>query len=147
MTQGRLPERLRLGPVELDRYLAGQLHGLAYMRRLRAIEDEEQRHLRELGEAWAQLAAEAPDDDAFAHAWSEVAEGWSFRRLNELISKHNAYYPIEARVPMNPHTGTYARGWRRAPYDASWILERFPAVRDMARDQVPRRGAGPAPVT
>ena len=50
VNQGPLPQRLRLGPVELDRYLAGQLSGLAYMRRLRAIEDEEARHLRELGD-------------------------------------------------------------------------------------------------
>ena len=80
MNPGPLPQRLRLGPVELDRYLAGQLAGLAYMRRLRAIEEEEERHLRELAEAWATLADETSDDDAFALAWREVAAGWSFRR-------------------------------------------------------------------
>jgi hypothetical protein len=132
---GPLPQRLRLGPVELDRYLAGQLAGLAYMRRLRAIEDEEARHLRELGDAWAALAEEAADDDGFALAWREVAAGWDFRRINDLIAKHNAYYAIEARVPMNPRTGTYAHNWRRSTYGPEWILERFPA----SRDQVPRR--------
>jgi len=132
---GPLPQRLRLGPVELDRYLAGQLAGLAYMRRLRAIEDEETRHLRELGDAWAALAEEAADDDSFALAWREVAAGWDFRRMNDLIANHNAYYAIEARVPMNPRTGTYARNWRRSRYGPEWILERFPA----SRDRVPRR--------
>ena len=133
MTQGRpLPQRLRLGPAELDRYLAGQLQGLAYMRRLRAIEDEEKRHLRELGSAWTTLAEDAEGDDAFALAWREVAAGWSFRRINELIEKHNAFYAIEARVPMNPRTGTYAKSWSRAPYDAAWILERFPPQRALA---------------
>ena len=121
-----LPHRLRLGPVELDRYLAGQLQGLAYMRRLRAIEDEEARHLRELEEAWRALADEAPDDAAFALAWREVAAAWDFRRINDLIAKHNAYYPIEARVPMNPRTGNYARTWQRGDVHAEWILERFP---------------------
>ena len=135
MNPGPLPQRLRLGPVELDRYLAGQLAGLAYMRRLRAIEDEEARHLRELGDAWAALAEEAADDDGFALAWREVAAGWDFRRINDLIAKHNAYYAIEARVPMNPRTGTYAHNWRRSAYGPEWILERFPA----SRDQVPRR--------
>ena len=147
MNPGPLPQRLRLGPVELDRYLAGQLAGLAYMRRLRAIEDEEARHLRELGEAWAALAEEAADDDAFALAWRETAAGWNFRRVNDLIASHNAYYAIEARVPMNPRTGTYARNWRRSPYGAEWILERFPASRrDLAPggDQVPR-GSGERP--
>jgi hypothetical protein len=129
---GPLPQRLRLGPVELDRYLAGQLQGLAYMRRLRAIEDEEARHLRELEEAWRSLAAEAHDETAFAVAWREIASGWSFARINGLIAKHNAYYAIEARVPMNPRTGSYARTWHRGEYAAPWILERFPAVRALA---------------
>ena len=135
MTQGPLPQRFRLGPAELDRYLAGQLQGLAYMRRLRAIEDEEARHLSELADAWATLAEESTDDAAFALAWPEVAGGWSFRRINDLIAKHNAYYAIEARVPMNPRTGTYARNWRRTEYDADWILERFPPVRALALER------------
>jgi hypothetical protein len=134
VNRGPLPQRLRLGPVELDRYLAGQLCGLAYMRRLRAIEEEEERHLRELAEAWAALAEEVSDDGGFALAWREVAAGWSFRRVNDLIAKHNAYYAIEARVPMNPRTGTYSRNWRRGEYGPEWILERFPA----ARHRVPK---------
>ena len=132
MSQGPLPQRFRLGPAELDRYLAGQLSGLAYMRRLRAIEDEEERHLRELSAAWTTLADEERDADAFAQAWREVAARWSFRRINALIGRHNAYYGIEARVPMNPRTGTYAKSWRREPYDSEWILERFPPERALA---------------
>ncbi len=128
--QGRpLAQRLRLGPVEVDRYLAERLGGLAYMRRLRAIEDEEARHVRLLDEAWHALAAEGMTAEAFALAWRETAAGWNFRRLNELVARHNEYYPIEARVPMNPRTGDYAKPWRRRPYDAAWILSRFPASR------------------
>ena len=127
-----LPDRIRLGPVAVDRYLAGQLQGLAYMRRLRAIEDEEAGHLRELEEAWRGLADEEPDDDAFAFAWREVASAWDFRQINDLIAKHNAYYAIEARVPMNPRTGDYARRWQRGEYTAEWILERFPTQRARA---------------
>ena len=127
-----LPDRIRLGPVEVDRYLAGQLQGLAYMRRLRAIEDEEARHLRELEEAWRKLADEEPDDAAFALAWREVASAWDFRRINDLIAKHNAYYAIEARVPMNPRTGDYARRWQRGGYTPEWILARFPTQRARA---------------
>ena len=147
MNAGPLRQRLRLGPVELDRYLAGQLAGLSYMRRLRAIEDEESRHLRELAEAWTTLAEEVADDNAFALAWREVAAGWSFRRINGLIAKHNAYYAIEARVPMNPRTGTYSQNWRRREYGPEWILERFPAMRDLVPvgDQVPRASGEPPP--
>jgi hypothetical protein len=129
-----LPERFRLGPVELDRYLAGQLQGLAYMRRLRAIEDEEARHLRELAEAWRALAEEERDETAFALAWRETASAWDFGRINELIAKHNAYYAIEARVPMSPRTGGYAKSWQRGDYTAEWILERFPPSLRRARE-------------
>ena len=128
-----LAQRLRLGPVEVDRYLAERLGGLAYMRRLRAIEDEEARHLSLLEAAWRALAAEAGmTDAAFVLAWRDAAASWSFRRLNELVARHNEYYPIEARVPMNPRTGDYARSWRRRPFDAAWILDRFPAIRARA---------------
>jgi len=129
-----LPQRLRLGPVELDRYLAGQLHGLAYMRRLRAIEDEEARHLRELEAAWLVLAEDEQDEAAFALAWRDIALGWDFRRINELIASHNAFYAIEARVPMNPRTGSYARRWKREPYTAAWILDRLPPSLKRARE-------------
>jgi hypothetical protein len=116
--------------VEVDRYLAERLGGLAYMRRLRAIEDEEARHVRLLDEAWHALAEEpGMTGEAFALAWQETAAGWDFRRLNQLVARHNEYYPIEARVRMNPRTGDYAKPWRRRPYDAAWILSRFPASR------------------
>lgn len=123
---GRLPQRLRLGPLELDKYLAGQLQGMAYMRRLRAIEDEEQRHVRELEQMWTALAEEVPDAAAFAADWRDVARYRDFRRLNDLIERHNEHYPVEASVPMNPRTGGYAVSWRREPYDQEWVLERFP---------------------
>jgi hypothetical protein len=132
---GPLPERFRLGPVDLDRYLAGQMHGLAYMRRLRAIEDEEARHVRELEEAWSALAEDEPDDARFAVAWRELAAGWNFGRINDLIVRHNAYYGVEARVPMDPRTGGYKRSWKRASYDAAWILERFPPARVLAAER------------
>ena len=114
--------------IDVSKYLAGQYQGYAYMRRLRAIEDEEARHLRELAEAWHALAEEVGDNE-FAAAWREHARTWDFRRINRLIASHNAYFPIEASVPMNPRTGGYAKSWRREPYDAEWILTRFPPRR------------------
>jgi hypothetical protein len=106
------------------------------MRRLRAIEDAEARHLRELEEAWRALADETPGDAEFALAWREAASAWDFRRINDLIASHNECYPIEARVPMNPHTGNYARSWQREDYTPAWILQRFPPARTLALKRV-----------
>jgi hypothetical protein len=51
--------------------------------------------------------------------------------VNDLIDRHNRWYPIEARLPMDPRTRDYVkvggRSYRREPLDAQWILDRFPA--------------------
>ena len=65
-------------------------------------------------------------------AWRELAESWDFDEVNELIDRHNRWYPLEARLPMDPRTGDFVlvNGepyWKR-PLDARWVLERFPAL-------------------
>jgi hypothetical protein len=51
--------------------------------------------------------------------------------VNDLIDRHNRYYPIEARLAMDLRTRDYVkiagRSYRREPLDATWILDRFPA--------------------
>ena len=58
--------------------------------------------------------------------------GWSVHRVNDLIERHNRWYPIEARLAMDPRTGDYAlvngRDYRLDLLDAEWALERFPPV-------------------
>jgi hypothetical protein len=107
------------------------------MRRLRAIEDELERHERQLAEAWRELAVTEPAD-AFARLWRETAEGWSFAEVNELIARHNRNFPAEAGLPMDPRTRDFVRiagrPYRREPLDAGWILRRFPADRAAALD-------------
>jgi hypothetical protein len=104
---------------------------LAWMRRLRTIEGLVELHEQRLGEAWKELRAQYPDDDAaFARVSRELAESWRFRDVNELIDRHNRHFPTEARLPMNPRTGDFVhvngRPYTRDPLDASWILARFP---------------------
>ena len=52
--------------------------------------------------------------------------------MNDLIDRHNRWYPIEARLPMDPRTGDYVlvngEPYRRRPLDERWIFERFPAA-------------------
>jgi hypothetical protein len=107
------------------------------MRRLRTIENEVERHEAELGELWLVLAEEAADAEAFARAWLETARGRSFAEVNELIDRHNRYFPAEARLPMDPRTRDFVkingRSYQRTPLDAEWILERWPADLRAAR--------------
>ena len=107
-----------------------------WMRRLRAIEDALEQHERQLGEAWRALAAETGDADEFAAAWRAQAGRWSFAQVNHLIERHNANFPAESRLPMDPRTRDFVRingrSYQREPLDERWILERFPPDRAAA---------------
>jgi hypothetical protein len=115
----------------------GALDGpTVWMRRLREIEDEMDKHTRRLGEAWRALAGEAGDAAEFATAWRELASSWRFSRVNELIERHNANFPVEARLAMDPRTRDFVRvngrSYEREPLDERWILDRFPPDREAA---------------
>lgn len=108
----------------------------AWMRRLRAIEDAVEQHERQLEEAWRTLAVELGDPTEFAAAWRDLAGNWSFARVNELIERHNRYFPAEARLAMDPRTRDFVRvngrSYLREPLDERWVLARFPGDRDAA---------------
>ncbi len=105
----------------------------AYSRRLREIEDETAAHEDALREAWDELAERYRHRrEELAARWHELAHRWNFDAVNELIRQHNLWYPVEARLPMDPRTRDFVlvdgRPYRRRPLDARWILERFPVA-------------------
>ena len=132
-----LPRRLRNFSHSADRYAISLAGPPAYSRRLREIEDETADHEQALRAAWEQLAQRHADDPrALVRRWRALAGRWNFHAVNELIERHNAYYPAEARLPMDPRTGDFVlvggSPYRRAPLDADWVLRRFPAELDAA---------------
>jgi hypothetical protein len=128
------PQRIRTpafaSRATVEAYLAAQIMP-RWMERLREIHDELASHRIRLERVYEQLRDESPDEDSFARGWRDKARRWNFDYVNELIDQHNAYYPIEARLAVNPRTGDYVtvtgRSYRREPVGADWILERFPA--------------------
>jgi hypothetical protein len=102
-----------------------------YMQRLREIERLVERHEREVAAAWAGLAAECADRSEFARCWRETANRWRFDEVNDLIERHNRFFPVEARLPMDPRTGDFVLiagdTYARRPLDVEWVLERWPA--------------------
>jgi hypothetical protein len=60
-----------------------------------------------------------------------VARLQVFDEVNDLIDRHNRWYPAESRLPMDPRRGDFAlvngRDYRLEPLDTEWVLERFPA--------------------
>ena len=118
-----LPLRLRNFRPDAGSYLASLGGPLPYMTRLREIDALTAQHEQQLTVAYGLLGGDRS-------AWSALANGWDFSEVNELIDRHNRWYPAERRLPMDPNTGDYAlvngRSYRRRPLDATWVLERFP---------------------
>jgi hypothetical protein len=123
LTGRPLKRRIRRFRPEPDRYLASLAGPLPFMVRLRRIDDAIDALIARLAQAYAERT-----DDA---AWRRLAERFDFSEVNDLIDRHNRWYPIGARLPMDPRTRDYVkvggRSYRREPLDAQWILDRFPA--------------------
>ena len=126
-----LPLRLRNFRAEADGYLASLGGPRHYMIRLREIETMTSEHERAL-QAERERLATTLTPERFAAAWRTVAERWSFDEVNDLIERHNRWYPAESRLPMDPRRGDFVlvngRDYRLEPLDAAWILARFPAA-------------------
>jgi hypothetical protein len=103
----------------------------AYIRRKRAIEDIEDallgrvREKMEKGAGYEAIARDAQTDGTLR----------DLARVNELIEKHNRYYPIEANLPYSFKTGQMLERVGGKPWVPllPWSLERL--MRDV-RDRV-----------
>ena len=122
-SKGRpLRRRYRNFTIDAGSHIASLGGPLPYMVRLREIETLVGAHELALAERYAAT------DPAI---WRSVTERWSFHEVNDLIDRHNRWYPLEARLPMDPRTGDYVlvngEHYSRRPLDADWVLERFSA--------------------
>jgi hypothetical protein len=132
LTGKPLPIRARHFRPTADAYLVATRGPLPYMLRLREIEQHTAEHESSLRATWVGLAEECADDaDRFRREWLDVARRQVFDEVNDLIDRHNKWYPAESRLPMDPRRGDYAlvngRDYRLEPLDTEWVLEQFPA--------------------
>ena len=109
-----------------ETYVASLGGPLPYMQRLREIERLTAAHESALAEERSRRARSGGELTA---AWRTLAGAWRFDEVNDLIARHNRWFPVES--PMDPKQGDYAlvngRDYRLRPLDATWVLERFPA--------------------
>lgn len=130
-----LPLRQRNFRPSADSYLAALGGPRAYMVRLRRIDELVESHREALVVARRDLAGSLADDpEEFAEQWEGIAAAWAFDDVNDLVERHNRWYPVESRLPMDPARRDYAlvngRDYRREELDAAWVLEQFPARLD-----------------
>ena len=131
LTGKPLPIRVRHFRPTADAYLLATRGPLPYMLRLREIEQRVDALEDILRESWTALRGECAGDAArFRREWTAFANAQGFDEVNDLIERHNLWYPVESGLPMDPRTGDYAlvngRDYRRDPLDAHWVLERYP---------------------
>jgi hypothetical protein len=110
-----------------DRIRALTIGPPAYATRKKRIEDLVERHLRTLVALHDARLAKFDDEDADAMTRALLAKAGTFdlARLNELITTHNRYYPIEAGLPTDVRTGGYLVHGRPWLPDAPWTAARF----------------------
>ena len=135
-----LPLRLRNFRPDAEGYLASLGGPLPYMVRLREIEAMTAAHEQALAAAYDRVAAEVPAD-AFAEAWRDEVARWGFDEVNDLIARHNRWYPVEARLRMDPRRARLrARQRARLPPAAA---RRGVGARAVPGGQAGRRRATP----
>ena len=131
LTGKPLPIRARGFRPSAEAYLVATRGPLPYMLRLREIEQRTSDHEEALRAAWLGLAEECEGDAAhFRRRWRAAARSVVFDEVNDLIDRHNRWYPVESQLPMDPRRGDYAlvngRDYRLPPLDATWLLARYP---------------------
>jgi len=139
----RMRRRTLAAPQTIESYIRAN-SAPRYMRLLRDLEVEYRAQRRRLEATYAELLEAVGEDAAeFARRWRRQARSWRFDRLNDLVGEHNAWYPMEANLPMDPRTGDYRpiRGasYRRVELGPAWVLEHFPPDPRRSRPSPPVR--------
>ena len=85
----------------------------AYAIRKRKIEDTEEQWVATLIELREKLAAKGTAAADIARALREKAATFDYKKQNDLVARHNRWYPIEANLPMDTRGRylVYGRVW------------------------------------
>jgi hypothetical protein len=126
-----ISSRARMSQRSVEAYLKAGVKP-RWMERISEIDDSIKAQKRRLERSYRALREECDGDDAlFAERWRAFAGRCRFDELNELITQHNEWYPIERDLPMDLRTRDYVlingRSYRRPLLSPQWVLEQFPA--------------------
>jgi hypothetical protein len=108
-----------------DRIRAVTAGAPAFLRRLREIEDLVVAIVRALAQRRRQAIAAGLDPEAHARARAPVR---AIARLEDLVSRHNRFYPIEANLPIDARTGAL-----RERHGELWRPMHCPSLDDLLR--------------
>jgi hypothetical protein len=126
-----ISSRAKMAQRSVEAYLKAGVRP-RWMERIAEIDNSIAYQKRRIARAHRALREEcAGDRELFAERWTQYAQRCRFEELNELITQHNDWYPIERDLPMDLRTRDYVlingRSYRRPLLSAEWVLEQFPA--------------------
>ncbi len=126
-----LSSRARMSQRTVEAYLKAGVRP-RWMERVTEIDHAIAAQTKRLGRSHRALREECGHDrEMFAERWRTFAHRCRFDELNELITQHNEWYPIERDLPMDLRTRDYVlingRSYRRPLLSPQWVLEQFPA--------------------
>lgn len=133
------PTSLEELPVNFKISLADRMRAAsgvpAFVRRKRRIEDLEEALIAALDDIYRDAQRDFDDDPRAAErAFLDAAEKLDLRLLNDLIDRHNRYYPIEANLPLDVHSGAFlqlGKIWQPLPLATlADFLEKAKRLRD-----------------
>ena len=134
------PKEIEFLPINFtmggDSILKGYEGIPSFIMRTRALEDATDRFWRGLGEAYTQLRLETATPAEFSRRWQFAVDEWDFSSLQHLVHDYNEYFPIEANLPIDPHTGGLT--YRGEP----WVKAAAPTREEVLR-RFPLDGSGP----
>ena len=108
-----------------------------YATRARRIETITDKLMKDLTFEYASMIDRYGDaPEVFSQKWKELISSLELDELNNLIDKHNTYYPIEAKLQIDPDSGAPLVG--SVPWEPiekismEGLLKRFPPVTNAA---------------
>lgn len=109
--------------------------------RARRIENLTRKLMDDLAAEYAGMIERFREDpDTFDREWNRLVRSVELDKLNDLIEKHNKYYPIEANLQIDPESGAPLLGsvpWKpKDKISTELLLERFPPDMTGPCDQI-----------
>ena len=135
-----IPENIKGKPLKIPQFnftisLENKVKSLFgppyYAKRAGQIENITQKLMEDLTIEYASMIDSLGDDpEVFAQQWTDLIGSLELDELNDLIDKHNTYYPMEAKLQIDPNTGAPLLGsvpWKpKERISVEGLLKRFP---------------------
>ena len=92
--------------ISLEKKVQSMFGTPKYAARARRIENITQQLMEDLSCEYEHMTNQYGENpEIFAQKWKELIDSLELDEINQLIDKHNKYYPVEANLQIDPDTG------------------------------------------